>query len=80
MRVLILADTEYTNDPRIIRQAASLQNNSFSVVVLCLKMKGENNTGEIQGVTYQRFYDSQIHHIKAVTYHQQICYSILEQF
>ncbi|HOY37840.1 MAG TPA: glycosyltransferase [Bacteroidales bacterium] len=80
MRVLILADTEYTNDPRIIRQAASLQNNSFSVVVLCLKMKGENNTGEIQGVTYQRFYDSQIHDIKAVTYHQQICDSILEQF
>lgn len=80
MRVLILADTEYTNDPRIIRQAASLQNNSFSVVVLCLKMKGENDVGEIQGITYQRFYDSRIHDIKAATYHQHICDSIFAQF
>ncbi|HPG73087.1 MAG TPA: glycosyltransferase [Bacteroidales bacterium] len=80
MTILILADTEFTNDPRIIRQAASLQNNSFSVVVLCLKMNGENDVGEIQGITYQRFYDSKIHDIKAVSYHQHICDSILEQF
>ncbi len=80
MTILILADTEFTNDPRIIRQAASLQTNSFNIVVLCLTMKGENNVGEIQGIAYQRFYDSRIHDIKAATYHQHICDLILAQF
>lgn len=80
MHILILADTEFTNDPRIIRQAAALLGRGYEATVLCLKHSEKPEKGSVQGVEYLRFYDARIHDIKQKAYHKLIAHEICTQF
>ncbi len=80
MQILILSDTEFTNDPRIIRQAEALMCHGYQTTVLCLNHPQKPEKGSVQGVEYLRFYDSRIHDIKQREYHRAIATEICKQF
>ncbi|NIR51873.1 glycosyltransferase family 4 protein [candidate division KSB1 bacterium] len=58
-RILMVTMSRYPNDPRIRREAETLERNGLSVDIICLRAAGEKNVERMGKITvYRRFRES----------------------
>ena len=80
MKILVLSDTGFTYDPRIIRECVALQNVGHDIQVVCAQITDESKKGVYRGIKYLRAFDSRIFNIRQRRYIKSIGALLLQQF
>lgn len=63
-QVLFLLDNAFTNDRRVYREAKTLVNNGFSVILISCKKDGLSEIEDVEGIKVIRLFDLSIFDIK----------------
>lgn len=58
MRALMIAQSNYNYDPRVIRLATSLSNQNMLVDVICLRYEGQNSFDVVDGINVYRIMEN----------------------
>lgn len=80
MKVLVLSDTGFTNDPRIIRECIALQSVGHDIQVVCAQVVDEPKNGVYRSIKYLRAFDSRVFNIRQRRYIKSVCTLLHQQF